>query len=78
MAKISRKSGVVKIAFSRLNYYLFGASALILAIGYWALSQPPVNGFLSLTFAPVMLVIGYCVMIPAAIMVDGEKKHSGE
>ena len=32
------------------------------------LSFEPVDGFLSLTAAPVLLVAGYCVLVPFAIL----------
>lgn len=41
-------------------------------IGYVCLSQPPVDGFLSLTLAPILLVLGYCVLIPIALLLDPE------
>jgi len=56
-------------ALGKNNYLIFGTALLVLLIGYWALAQPPVDGFLSLTLAPILLVFGYCVLIPLAIMV---------
>jgi len=50
------------------NYAIFGVALLVLLVGYWALAQPPVNGFLSLTLAPILLVFGYCVLVPLAIL----------
>jgi hypothetical protein len=64
--KKSRKK--VSAIISEQNYMLFGLAALLLLVGYWALSQPPVDGFVTLTVAPILLVIGYCVVIPLAIM----------
>ena len=32
------------------------------------MGQPPANGFFSLTLAPILLVLGYCVVFPYAIM----------
>jgi hypothetical protein len=64
--KKSRKK--VSAIISEQNYMLFGLAALLLFVGYWALSQPPVDGFVTLTVAPILLVIGYCVVIPLAIM----------
>jgi len=63
-----------QMAFTKTNYQLFGLSAVVLLIGYWALSQPPVDGFLSLTLAPILLVVGYCVLIPTAIMFRPKQK----
>ncbi|MDA0745124.1 MAG: hypothetical protein O2954_01295 [bacterium] len=39
-------------------------------LGYLCLAQPPVDGFLLLSLAPVLLVIGYCVLIPLALLMD--------
>ncbi len=73
MARVNRtKSGGkftrTGVYFTKANYYFFGLSALVLLVGYWALAQPPVDGFLSLTLAPILLVVGYCVLIPVAII----------
>ncbi len=68
-----RKQGqFASVSFTKVNYWLFGASALVLLIGYLTLRQPPVDGFLSLTLAPVLLVIGYCILIPVAILYAGK------
>ena len=48
---------------------------MVLGIGYICLAQPPVNGFLSLTLAPLLLVLGYCVIIPYAIMARDKPKQ---
>jgi hypothetical protein len=40
-----------------------------IVVGYVLLRVPPVDGFISLTLAPVLLVAGYCVLIPAALLV---------
>ncbi len=58
--------------FGRRNYKLAAAGLAVIAIGYVLLSIPPADGFLSLTLAPLLLVVGYCVLIPAAILVRDE------
>jgi hypothetical protein len=35
-----------------------------------------VDGFLSLTLAPLLLVLGYCVLFPYAIMVRERPKQA--
>ncbi|MBI94408.1 MAG: hypothetical protein CME05_14560 [Gemmatimonadaceae bacterium] len=55
--------------FGRRNWILFGASLAVIGLGYVLLSIPPADGFLSLTAAPILLVGGYCVLLPAAILV---------
>ncbi len=57
------------LPFTRKNGSLAIAGLAAIALGYVFLSIPPAEGFLSLTLAPVLLVVGYCVLIPLAILV---------
>ena len=57
------------LPFTRKNWILAGAGLATILLGYLALRVPPAEGFLSLTLAPVLLVTGYCVLIPMAILV---------
>ncbi len=50
------------------NFTLFGLGLLVIAIGYFFLSRPPYNSFLSLTVAPLVLLVGYLVLVPMAIL----------
>ena len=52
----------------RKNLYLFTASLGLLFLGFVALGQGPADSFLSLTVAPILLLAGYCVGIPMAIL----------
>jgi hypothetical protein len=56
------------LPFERENYIIFGVGLLFILAGYVALSGNSVEGFVPLTLAPLLLVIGYCVIIPIAIM----------
>ncbi len=56
------------LPFERINYIIFGIGLLFIVVGYIALSGNSVDGFVPLTIAPLLLVIGYCVIIPVAIM----------
>lgn len=53
--------------FSRTNYLLFLAGLVTIILGYFAMAQPPVNGFMTLTLAPILLIIGYCILVPWAL-----------
>ena len=55
--------------FTRKNWSVFVAGLATIVAGYILLSIPPADGFLSLTLAPILLVVGYCVLIPVAILV---------
>ncbi len=54
--------------FHAANYWIFLAGALVIVAGYVAMMQGPYDSFWSLHLAPVLLVIGYCVLIPLAIL----------
>ncbi|MDD5088574.1 MAG: hypothetical protein PHI18_07245 [bacterium] len=46
----------------------------LLIVGYICLAQPPVDGFLSMTLAPILLVLSLCVAFPYAIMARERSK----
>lgn len=58
--------------WGRLNTLLLGLGILALVVGYVALSRG------STTLAPVLLVAGYCVLIPASLLVRGRAQAPGE
>ena len=62
------------LAFKPLNYWLLGAALVVVVLGYILLNQG------SVTAAPFLLVLGYCVLIPAAFIVGlrGPREDSGD
>ena len=50
------------LAFSRINLILGVAGMVALAVGYFLLSQG------SITAAPILLVLGYVVLVPLALI----------
>jgi uncharacterized membrane protein HdeD (DUF308 family) len=65
-----QKSG---LPYTSVNYWLFALGVAIIIAGYVALAQPPADSFLSVTVAPILLVMGYCVIIPIAILYQKKK-----
>ena len=65
---MQRKRESNKLPFTRENGLLFGLGLLVIIIGYVLLAIPPAEGFWSLTAAPIALVLGYCVLIPMALL----------
>lgn len=63
--------------YTKTNGILFGLAILFLILGYFALSRGPWNSFMSLTLAPILLVIGYCVLFPLAILYRKKKTEKG-
>ena len=58
------------------NYQLFGVGIFIIILGYISLSKGPADSFWSLTLAPILLVFGYCVVIPFAILYKKKNKEN--
>ncbi|MCU0609824.1 MAG: hypothetical protein MUF22_08685 [Chitinispirillaceae bacterium] len=58
--------------FTSKNYALFMLCLVLLVVGYVLLGQGPVDNPLSISVAPVVLVLVYCALIPLAIMANGK------
>ena len=73
MATKPKSSGVkgkekYTLPFGKKNLIWFGIGLLAIIVGYILLGSG------SITLAPILLVLGYCVLIPIAILISGEKK----
>jgi hypothetical protein len=55
------------VPFSKLNYILFAAGLLVITAGWFLLR----GGHISI--APIMLILGYCGIIPLAIIIKQKK-----
>ena len=62
----SLKEGILPLR--KENFYIMGAGLLVILVGYLAMLQGPVEGFLPLVLAPTLLVLGYCVIVPVGIL----------
>jgi len=60
--------------YSKTNYVILAIGFLLLIVGYLALSKGPAENALSLSVAPVLLVLAYCVFIPLAIIRKSKSK----
>lgn len=60
--------------FTLTNYLLFLGGIIVILAAYIIMALGDKNSFQGLTLAPVMLVIGYLVIIPLAIIYKPKKK----
>ena len=58
------------LPFGKKNYLWFAIGLLVIIVGYIFLGSG------SITLAPILLVLGYCVLIPISILIGGEKKET--
>jgi len=63
-----RKAPAMALPFTKRNYQILGLGLLAIVLGYVALSQTPWDGTMPLVVAPILLVLGYCVIIPIGIL----------
>ena len=57
-----------QLPLGRDNYVILGVGILVIVAGYLAMLEGSVEGFLPLVLSPILLVTGYCVVIPIGIM----------
>ena len=57
-----RQDVLMKVDFTTKNYILFGAGIITIIVGFISLSRG------SITLAPILLIIGYLVLVPLAIL----------
>ncbi len=62
MAKTTKNDAPAALKFTKVNALLGVAGIAVLTLGYWLLAQG------SITAAPLLLVLGYVVLLPMAII----------
>ncbi|MBN1575407.1 MAG: hypothetical protein JW913_02580 [Chitinispirillaceae bacterium] len=60
--------------FTGKQVALFVTGCIIITLGYILLAQGPVDNPLSLSWAPFLLVGGYCILIPVAIILKDKER----
>ena len=79
--KESRKRALREdqLPLSRKNFMIIGAGLLVILGGYAAMLEGSVEGFLPLVLSPILLVLGYCVIVPIGILYRrSEARNPGE
>ena len=63
-----KKIQLLSLPFTKINYQILAGGILSIVLGYIALAQEPWDGNMPLVVAPILLVLGYCVIIPIGIL----------
>jgi hypothetical protein len=66
------------IPLTKANFVIIGVGLVVILAGYLAMYNQPVEGFLPIVVAPILLVLGYCVIIPLGILYKKSYIKSGE
>ncbi|OQY27738.1 MAG: hypothetical protein B6244_09520 [Candidatus Cloacimonetes bacterium 4572_55] len=73
--QFSRKNKAIQsesLEFGKLNIIVFAIGLLFIAVGFLTLSKGDT------VLAPILLVLGYCALIPAAIIIKGKQESVGD
>jgi len=54
--------------YKRKNYILFGVGVFVIIVGYLIMFLGEVDSFQSLVISPLLLLAGYLVIIPMALL----------
>jgi len=69
--KTSKKANI-DLGFGRLNYILMAIGLGMIVIGYIFLAIGDI------TIAPILLVLGYCGVLPAAILINKRNGNNAQ
>lgn len=66
--KHKKEQSHLHFAMTSKNYIIIGAGIALIILGYIFMSENSVSGFLPTIVAPILLIVGYCVIVPIGIL----------
>ncbi len=57
-----------RLPLTKHNFMIMGIGLLVIIAGYLAMLEGSVEGFMPLVVAPILLVTGYCIIVPLGIL----------
>ena len=60
-------------SYTKKNYILFVCGIIMIILGYIIMVSGETNSFQSLSLSPVILLIGYLILIPASLIYKEKK-----
>lgn len=81
MAKVKkntnkRKPFIEKLTLTNTNFLIFGVGLLVILLGYIIMASGDTYSFRTLTVAPIVLLIGYLIIVPLAILYKKRKNDN--
>lgn len=68
-SKKTKKEEHLHLSMNAGNYGIIALGIIVIILGYIIMgSDRSVDGFMGTVLAPVMLIIGYCVIVPVGIL----------
>lgn len=66
--KHKKEASHLHFAMTSKNYSIIGIGIALIILGYFFMSANSVDGFLPTVVAPILLIFGYCVVVPIGIL----------
>lgn len=66
--KQRKEQSHLHFAMTSKNYAIIGIGIALIILGYFFMSENSVSGFLPTTLAPILLITGYCIVVPIGIL----------
>ncbi|MCD6205913.1 MAG: DUF3098 domain-containing protein [Candidatus Marinimicrobia bacterium] len=81
MAKVKkntnkRKPFIERLTLTNTNFLIFGVGLLVILLGYIIMASGDTYSFRTLTVAPIVLLIGYLIIVPLAILYKKRKNDN--
>ncbi len=76
--KSSQPADKFHISLTKKNYAIIGTGIALIILGYIFMSENSVDGFMPTVIAPILLVLGYCVVIPFGILYKDKSEGQNE
>lgn len=67
-SRLGKQKKEFSFPLEKENFMIIGAGIVLLIIGYILMAQNSVDGFVPTVVSPIILVIGYCIVIPYGIL----------
>ena len=74
MGKYSNENIFDKRPFGKINYMFFGIGLAVILLGYILMATGETESIQSIKISPIILIIGYCILIPMAILIKPKDK----
>src|ERR1700741_4813840 len=65
-----------QMPFDSKNMAIIGIGVAVIVLGYLVMYFSPTMSDMALTVSPILLLLGYCVIVPIGIMAGARKRRS--
>ena len=76
--RLKSEQSHLHFAMTAKNYSIIGLGIIVIIVGYFLMNANSVDGFMPTVVAPILLVVGYCLIIPVGILYNDKSGDTVE